>query len=254
MTEGGATATAPTPRGSPARHLLAWVLALGLGALAFWLASERNARRWLLAPEAGQLIVKKGLLFPAGTTRFKTDDPALAQTYAPIGPPAGAPLPPEQAFDDRAGLDQALYEMLSRWARDDIASEQPERLERGLAFVARAERLPGVSSAQREDLRGLRGESGYYEALWLLERGVEDLRLARDKLKLAADASTRRAPEAAVLLRTVESLMERAVEASRAAAARPSRGEPSPAPAPPSRAGAPGPGAPDGGARDRGSR
>lgn len=251
MTQVG-TAPAPPARGSPARHLLAWVLALALGALAFWLASERNARQWSLSPEDGQLVVKKGLLFPAGSTRFRTDDPALAQTYAPLRPPAGTALPPEQSFDDRAGLDQALYEMLSRWAREDIASEQPERLERGLAFVARAERLPGISSTQREDLRGLRGESGYFEALWLLERGVEDLRLARDQLKLAAGASTRRAPEAAMLLRTVESLLEQALETTRAGAARPPRGEAAP-PAPPARS-APGAGAADGGVRDGGSR
>lgn len=244
MTEAGTTAS--PPRGSQAKHLLAWVLALGLGALAFWLASERNARQWLLTPEAGQLVVKKGLLFPSGSTRFKTEDPVLAQTYAPLRPPSGAALPPERSFDDRAGLDQALYEMLSRWARDDIASEQPERLERGLGFVARAERLPGLSSSQREDLNALRGESGYHEGLWLLERGVEDLRLARDKLKLAAEASTRRAPEAAVLLRTVESLMERAQEVSRAATTRPGREEPS---VPAAGGRAPGGGAPDGGQR-----
>ncbi len=242
---------APAPRASQAKHLLAWALALALGAVAFWLASERNARQWILAPEGGQLVVKKGLLFPSGTTRFKSDDPGLSQAYAPLRPPTGTALPPEQSFDDRAGLDQALYELLSRWARDDIASEQPERLERGLGFVSRAERLPGISASQREDLRGLRGESGYYEGLWLLERGVEDLRLARDKLKLAADASTRRAPEAAVLLRAVESLMERAMEASRAAAPRSGRGETPPAPA---GGGAPGAGAPGGAAPDGGSR
>lgn len=243
QTENGA----PAPRAWQAKHLLAWALALALGAVAFWLAAERNARKWILAPEGGQLVVKRGLLFPSGTTRFKSEDPAQAQTYAPLKPPPGAALPPERSFDDRAGLDQALYELLSRWARDDIASEQPERLERGLGFVTRAERLPGISASQREDLHGLRGESGYYEGLWLLERGVEDLRLARDKLKLAAEASTRRAPEATVLLRAVESLMERAMEASRAAPARPGRGETPPAPA--GGAGAPGGGASDGGSR-----
>lgn len=248
MTEAGNGTPA---RRTSAKHLLAWVLALALGAVAFWLASERNARQWVLAPEAGTLVVKRGLRFPSGTTRFKSEDPALSQTYAPLRPPAGVALPPEQSFDDRAGLDQALYQLLSRWARDDIASEQPERLERGLAFVARAERLPGISASQREDLRGLRGESGYYEGLWLLERGVEDLRLARDRLKLAADASTRRAPEAAVLLRAVESLMERAMEASRAAAVQAGRGGPPPAPA---GGGAPSAGAPGGAAPDGGSR
>jgi hypothetical protein len=206
---GTGKAAAPRPH-SAGRQLIAWVVILGLAALVFWLASERNARQWFLVPEDGELVVKKGMPFPAGRARFKTDDAQLAQTYAPVKAPPGAPVPAEQAFDDRAALDQALYDLLSRWARDDIATEKPELVARGLAWVARAERLPGVSASQREDLRALRGESGYYEALWLLERGAEDLRLAREKLRLAADSPTRHAAEAFVLLRRLDPLVEEA--------------------------------------------
>jgi hypothetical protein len=212
-------------RHSPGKQLLAWAIIAGLAALVLWLASERNARQWFLVPEEGQLTVKRGILFPAGRARFKTDDPVAAQTYAPLKPPAGAALPPEQSFDDRAGLDQALYDLLSRWARQDIASEKPELLERGLGYVARGERLAGVSAAQREDLRALRAESGYYEALWLLERGAEDLRLAREKLRLAADSPSRHAADALVLLHRVDALVEEASKASRYAAERPNRKE-----------------------------
>jgi hypothetical protein len=223
-------AKAPRPR-SPGRRLLAWTVILGLAALVFWLASERNARQWFLVPEDGELVVKKGMPFPAGRARFKTDDPQLAQTYAPVKPPAGAPAPGERAFDDRAALDQALYDLLSRWARDDIATEKPELVARGLAWVGRAERLPGVSASQREDLRALRGESGYYEALWLLERGAEDLRLAREKLRLAADSPTRHSADAFVLLRRLDPLVE---EAFKTQASSPRPGErPSPSPVPP---------------------
>lgn len=239
---GDNTAAAPA-RGSSLKHLLAWVLALGLGALAFWLASERNRRRWYLAPEEGQLVVKKGILFPAGSTRFKTEHPALAQTYAPLRPPAGALLPGPRDFDDQAGLDQALFELLSRWAREDIATERPEQLERGLAYVARAEGLPGISSAQRDDLRSLRGESGYFEALWLLERGAEDLRLAREKLRLAAEAPTRHASDALLLLRRIDPLVEQAFEASRPGSRggppRSPAGQPPPAAQPPAPRGTP---------------
>jgi hypothetical protein len=224
---------APRHRSAGGR-LLAWAVILALAALVFWLASERNARQWFLVPEDGELVVKKGMPFPAGRARFKTDDPQLAQTYAPVKPPAGAPAAGEQAFDDRAALDQALYDLLSRWARDDIETEKPELVARGLAWVARAERLAGVSAAQREDLRALRGESGFYEAMWLLERGAEDLRLAREKLRLAADSPTRHAAEAFVLLRRLDPLVE---EAFRARASAPRPGEkhaapPAPAPAP----------------------
>jgi hypothetical protein len=146
-----------------------------------------------------------------------------------VKPPPGAPAPGERAFDDRAALDQALYDLLSRWARDDIATEKPELVARGLAWVARAERLAGVSAAQREDLRALRGESGYYEALWLLERGAEDLRLAREKLRLAADSPTRHSADAFVLLRRLDPLVE---EAFKTQASSPRPGE-KPAPPPP---------------------
>jgi hypothetical protein len=224
---------APRPHSLGSR-LLAWAVILGLAALVFWLASERNARQWFLVPEDGELVVKKGMPFPAGRARFKTDDPQIAQTYAPVRPPPGSPATGEQAFDDRAALDQALYDLLSRWARDDIATEKPELVARGLAWVARAERLAGVSAAQREDLRALRGESGFYEALWLLERGAEDLRLAREKLRLAADSPTRHAAEAFVLLRRIDPLVEDAFKA-RAAAPRPGEkpaAPPASAPAP----------------------
>jgi hypothetical protein len=226
------TAPAKAPRHhSPGRQLLAWAIILGLAALVFWLASERNARQWFLVPEDGELVVKKGMPFPAGRARFKADDPQLAEAYAPVKPPPGAPAPGEQAFDDRSALDQALYDLLSRWARDDIATEKPELVARGLAFVARAERLAGVSASQREDLRALRGESGYYEALWLLERGVEDLRLARERLRLAADSPTRHAAEAFVLVRRLDPLVEEAFKA-RASVSRPGEKPGSP-PAPP---------------------
>ena len=220
---------APRHRSAGGR-LLAWAVILGLAALVFWLASERNARQWFLVPEDGELVVKKGMPFPAGRARFKTDDPQLAQTYAPVKPPAGAPAPGEQAFDDRAALDQALYDLLSRWARDDIETEKPELVARGLAWVARAERLAGVSAAQREDLRALRGESGFYEAMWLLERGAEDLRLAREKLRLASDSPTRHAAEAFVLLRRLDPLVEEAFR-TRASAPRPGE-KPAAPPAP----------------------
>jgi len=231
----------PKPRPHhPFRSLIAWMAILGLAALVAWLASERNARQWFLVPEDAQLVVKRGLPLPAGRARFKTDDPALAQTYAPIKVPAGGPPPQEQSFDDRAALDQALFDLLSRWARADIATEKPELLERGLAYVSRAERLAGISAAQREDLRALRAESALFESAWLLERGAEDLRLAREKLRLAADAPGRYSGEALLLLRRIEPLVEEALTASRQAAQRPQKKEPPPAP-PPS--------APEGGSR-----
>jgi hypothetical protein len=221
------------PAGSVGKRLLAWVAILLLAGVVIWLLSERNARQYFLLFEDGLLSVKRGILAPVGRQAFKTDDPQLLQAYAPFKPPPTAQLPAEQAFDDRAGLDQALYELLARWAREDIASEKPELLERAMGFVARAERLAGISAAQREDLRALRAESGFFEARSLLERGLEAIRQARERLRLSAQSASPHAGDAGEALRALEPLLDQLHRTSKAlASSGPRRPEAAPAPAP----------------------
>lgn len=219
--------------GSAGKKLLAWAAILLLAGVVIWLLAERNSRQYYLVYEDGMLSVKKGILAPVGRQAFRTDDPQLLAAYSPFKPPPGAPIPPEQAFDDRAGLDQALYELLARWARDDIAGEKPELLEAAMGFVSRAERLAGISAAQREDLRTLRAESGFFEARALLDRGLESLRQARERLRLSAQSASPRAGDAAEALKSLEPALEELHRAAKGlAAAGPRRPEAAPPPAP----------------------
>lgn len=225
---------------------LAWLLILALLAVVVWLASERNARTWTLAPDEGRLVVLKGYLLPAGRQTFKTSDPALAQAYAPIVLPPGKAPPAEQSFDDRGALDQALYDLLAGWAREDIGSGDPGRLERGLGYVERAEHLGGVSQVQRQDLTALRGESGYFEAQRLLERAADELRDAAGKLGEAGRSRSSHAMDAQLLVHDVETARDAAMNALRASSA---RREPAHPPAPtlapaPAASAAPAPAAP----------
>ncbi|HYG68075.1 MAG TPA: hypothetical protein VD838_10465 [Anaeromyxobacteraceae bacterium] len=221
--------------GGGARALLAWVAILGLAALVIWLAADRNARQWHLVPDEGRLVVMKGIPFPVGRQPFKTDDPRLADAYAPIVPPPGAPVPPERTFEDRSALDQTLFDVLAGWAKAEIASGEPARLERGLGYLGRAEKLAGISSAQREELAALRAESGYLEAQRLLERASDALREAADKLRLAAGSRSPHGTDAARLLREVEPLVDASIGVIRGAppprAAPPAAPAPAPAPA-----------------------
>jgi hypothetical protein len=175
------------------------VLAVGLAVAVAWLLSERNARQWWLVPEEGRVTVKRGVFFPVGKATFKSDDPELARTYAPIAPPPGSATPPETSYDDRAALDQAIFEWLARWAREDIQSEQMARMDRARAFLARAARLAGLSAAQREQLRTLQAETAFQEAVGHLQQGAESLRRALEGLRLAAEAQGPVAAEAAAL-------------------------------------------------------
>jgi len=210
------TRAAQRQRGG-ARGMLAWILILGLLAAVGWLLSERNSHQWMLAAEDGRLVVKRGVFFPVGRQAFKTSDPALAQAYAPIVPPPGARPGEDRAFDDRGGLDQALFDLLAGWARDDVASGEPARLERGLGFLSRAERLAGVSAAQRDELAALRAVWALYAGLGLLATAADPLREALDTLRLAAGARSPRGADAQVLLRQLEPVVDAALAAARAA-------------------------------------
>ena len=193
----------------------AWVAIVALLVLVAWLASERNARSWYLVPDEGRLVVMKGMMAPVGRRAVESAEPALAQAYAPLVPPPGKPLPAERAFTERSLLDQAMYDLLAAWAREEIDSGEPGRLDRGLGYLSRAEKLPGVSSAQRDDLAALRAESGYQEAIRLARRALEDLRDASEKLRVAAASRSRHATEAGVLLGPVDSALSSVREAVR---------------------------------------
>jgi len=233
------------------RSPLTWLVVVGLGILVLWLLADRNSREWWLVPEDGRVVVKKGIFLPTGKATFKSDDPELSRTYAPVTPPSGAALPPERPFEDRAALDQALFELLARWAKDDIRSEQLERMQRAREYLARAARLAGISATQREELRVMQGETGFHEATWHLEQGAESLRHALDQLRLASEARGAVAAEALSLIKTLEPVIAGAnqamLEASRFSSERYRPGAPPGAAAP-----AEAPPAPDGGApRDR---
>ena len=219
--------------GGTFKAAIAWLAILGLLALVAWLVSERNARTWYLVPTEGRLVVMRGYLLPVGRGAFETSDPNVAQAYAPLVPPPGKALPAERSFDERGLVDQALFELVSGWAREEIASGDPARLERGLGYLSRAEKLPGLSPSQREDLAALRAESGYQEAMRLISRAVDELREASDRLRRAAGSRSPHAGEAGRLLRELEPAAEGATSALRKAeAGRPPAAAPPPAPEP----------------------
>jgi hypothetical protein len=220
------------------------LVAVGLGVAVAWLLAERNARQWWIVPEDGKVVVKKGIFFVAGKAAFQPPDPELARTYAPLVPPPGAPAAVEASFDDRAELDQALFELLARWAREDIASQQMDRMDRARAFLQRASRLAGLSPAQREQLRVMQAETAFQEAVGHLQEGAAALRRALEGLRLAAEARGPVAAEAAALGKALEpvagSTGQLMLEASRFAAERYRRPTAGASPAPPE---APPPGA-----------
>jgi hypothetical protein len=158
---------------------------------------------------------------PIGQTEFRTSDPGLSKVYAPLVPPPGKPLPEGQTFTDQSDLDRQLYDVLSAWAREDVSSGDPARLERGLGYLERALELPALSAAQRDSLAALRAESGYYEARRLVEKARAELAEAAEKLRLTAGSRSPHALEAEALLKPLGPAIDATTGVLRAAGLRP---------------------------------
>lgn len=187
-------------------RLVVTLLVLAMGGAVAFLLSQLNARTFTLAVESGQLIVMKGRMLPWGAAPFQPSDTGLADTYAPV-PLEGHDVPQSlltERFSERDELDRALFTQLEALARPRIASDEPQRIERGVYYLRRAERLTGLSEEQRATLKRMQAEVAYYQARQKLDDARKLISEAMTQLQLASDSDNRHARNANQMLTEVK--------------------------------------------------
>ncbi len=188
------------------KRLVVTLLVLAMGGAVAFLLSQLNARTFTLEVEDGQLIVMKGRMLPWGAAPYRPSDAGLADTYAPI-PLEGHEVPSSllaERFSERDELDRALFPQLEALARPRIASDEPQKVERGVYYLRRAERLTGLSQEQRTTLKGLLAEVAYYQARQKLDDARKLIADALAQLRLAAEGDNRHSRNANQMLTKVE--------------------------------------------------
>ncbi len=186
------------------QRLVVFTLILGLGAGVLFLLSQLNARTFTLALMDGQLAVMKGRNAPMGAVPYRPGDPRLADAYAPIaveGQDVTALV--QRKFTERDELDRALFPLLEALARPRIASDEPARVDQGLYYLRRAEKLSGITEEQSLTLKKLMTDVAYYQARQKLEDARRLIGDALTQLKLAAESESRHARSANQMLTTV---------------------------------------------------
>jgi hypothetical protein len=187
------------------RNLVLLTLFLGLGGAAFYAIFFVNARTYLLEVRNGQLVVLKGKLMPTGADPWNPADPGLVDAYAPVDLEGNVALTVVgQKFDDRDELDRAMFQVLEMLARPRLASDEPKDLEKGLALVRRAEKLHGLTEAQRASLKKMQTDVAYFLARIRLDDARRQLEEALAQLKLAAESDTKTRAQASLMLLAVE--------------------------------------------------
>lgn len=187
------------------RNLFLLTLIVGLSAAAVYALSQVNARTYMLEVRGGQLVVLKGRMMPTGALPWSPTDPALIDAYAPVDLEGNTALAVNGAkFEDRDELDRALFQVLELLARPRLASDVPKELEKGLALVRRAEKLNGLTEAQRASLKKMQSDVAFFLARLRLEDARKQLEDALVQLKLAAESDSKTRAQAAMMLMAVE--------------------------------------------------
>ena len=194
----------PAPRrGGGLSRAVLWLVVLALLVAVWWLASERNQRRFAWAPDNGVLVVSKGRFFPLGAGNIAADDPVYGKVYGPLPLPQGAKVG-DQEFDDQTALDRALFELIVPWARADVQKGDETSIATAGKLVERANALPGLTAEQHQQLASLRGDLSFTAARQELLQAAKLVLSARRKLQAVEEAGGEHALEAGPMLRELE--------------------------------------------------
>ena len=192
-------------RGGGLSKLILWLLVLGLLVAVWWLASERNLRRFAWRPSDSVLTISKGRFFPLGMANIAPDDPQLGKVYGPLPIPQGAKIF-EQEFEDQTALDRALFDLVVPWARADAEKGDEKSIAEAGRLVDRASALPGLTAEQHQELGGLRGELAFTAAKQELLQAAKLVLSARRKLQSVEEGGGDHALEASPMLRELEGI------------------------------------------------
>lgn len=187
------------------RNLVIFTLIVGCAGAALYALSIVNSKTFSLEVQTGQLVVMKGKLMPTGSAAWLPSESSLADAYAPIDLEGNVALTvTNQKFDDRDQLDRAMFQVLEMLARPRLASEAPKDLEKGLAYVRRAEKLNGLTDDQRATLKKMQTDVAYFLARIRLDDARRQLEEALAQLKVAAESDSKTRAQASLMLLAVE--------------------------------------------------
>ena len=192
-------------RGGALSRLVLWLLVLCLLAAVWWLASERNQRRFAWRPDESILTISKGRFFPLGMANIAPDDPQLGKLYGPLPIPQGAKVY-EQEFEDQTALDRALFDLVVPWTRADAEKGDEKSIAEAGRLIDRASALPGLTAEQHQQLGSLRGELAFTAAKQELLQAAKLVLSARRKLQAVEEGGGDHALDAVPILRDLEGI------------------------------------------------
>jgi len=224
----------PPPRarkGGGAKVMFVVLIVLALAGIIVYLLSLLNSKKFFLAPEGGELVVKKGIFFPVGSEIYLPKEPELGDLYKPVEVPDELRHAGPIEFPDLPSLNREFAKYLIRFAKEMIFSDDETRYQRGKTYLARSKRLEGLDLEQQETIRGLMADVDYIEAKRSYAGVERTLEHALKMFKRAETFGTGRFADAHEWIQKIEILLQ-AIRETKAAGVPKADIEPEPEPAP----------------------
>lgn len=199
----------PRPRkGGGAKIMLVVLIVLGLAGVIVYLLSLLNSKKFFLVPEAGELVVKKGIFFPVGSERYQPKDPVDASVYRPIDLPDELKHAGPIEFEDLPSLNHEFGNHMIKFASKLVVSKEPKKYRKGREYLKRLSNIKGLDANQLQSIQGMNADVDYIEAK-MAYLGVEQtLEQALKKFRQAEMFGTGQFPDAAEWIQKIEVLLE----------------------------------------------
>ena len=195
-------------QGSRVGRMFSWLFVrlsiVGLICVVLYLLSVLNHGKYRFRSQGDTLLIERGRFLPLGFESYVPNDASMTRAYTPIQIPPGESIASPPVFDDRGGMDQALFALLAGWMRQEISSEDPKAMERATHYVERAELLPAISEEQRAELRRLRADLAYRNGQRMVDQVVDILNAALAEFELSLKLGTSKQAEVETWVREIK--------------------------------------------------
>lgn len=205
------------PKGG-AKVIFIFLIVIALAGMIVYLLSLINSKKYFLAPEGSELVVKKGIFFPVGSEIYQPKDASQANLYLPIERPYDLKHSDEIVFEDLPSLNREFAKYLVKLSEEMIFSDDEVRYQKGKLYLERVGKLQGLDADQLSQIQALSADVDYIEAKHAY-LGVEKiLEKALKKFKQAETFGTGRFLDAREWIGKIQALLH-AIKVTKASSA-----------------------------------
>jgi len=139
-------------------------------------------RKWFYFREKnGMMLIMRGKALPFGKEIYIPDDRDLKKAFEPVLIPPYAEYN-DMKFEDKNEMERVFFDLLFKWAKKFLYTDQPDQIYSGLNYIERLKLLK-LTVNEYQKLAGIRSIIVFKEGANNLEKAYKNLLKARENFE-----------------------------------------------------------------------